>query len=89
MSGTQLMQVFDVSGPVTVVNTFLTRPFRNNYRCTFAVKRYGIATVQDSISCTFKCSESAAMLGFETVPVGDNDEITWDVATAGLAIQAI
>ena len=90
LSGTQRMQIFDVGGPVTVANTFLTRPFRNNYRCVFAVKPagQGLATVQDDVSCTFKCPESATVLGFETGPVGDNVEITWDVATAGLVIQA-
>ena len=90
LSGTQRMQIFDVGGPVTVVNTFLTRPFRNNYRCVLAVKPagQGLATVQDDVSCTFKCPESATVLGFETVPAGDNVEITWDVATAGLVIQA-
>ena len=90
LSGTQRMQIFDVGGPVTGTNTFLTRPFRNNYRCAMAVKPagQGIAAVQDNVSCKFDCPRNATVLGFETVPAGDNVEITWNIVTAGLVIQA-
>ena len=84
------MQIFDVGGPVTGANTFLRRPFRNNYRCAMAVKPagQGIAAVQDNVSCKFDCPRNATVLGFETVPAGDNVEITWNIVTAGLVIQA-
>ena len=91
LSGSQRMQIFDVGGPIAEADTtFLTRPYRNNYRCAMAVKPagQGAATVQDDVSCTFKCPDSATTLIFETVPAGDNVEITWDIATAGLVIQA-
>ena len=90
LSGTQRMQIFDVGGPITEANTFLTRPFRNNYRCAMAVKPagQGNAVVQDNVSCTFKCPDIATVLGFETVPAGDSVEITWDTTTSGLVIQA-
>jgi hypothetical protein len=90
VSWSQRMQIFDVGGTITAENTFLSRPYRNNFRCALAVKPagQGAATELDYVSCKFPCPESAATLGFETVPMSDNDWITWDTTTSGLVIQA-
>lgn len=90
LSGSQRMQIFDVGGPITEANTFLTRPYRNNYRCAMTVKAagQGAASIDDNISCTFPCPSSATTLGFEAVPRWDSVEITWDTTTSGLVIEA-
>ena len=87
LSGSKTVQIFDLGGPVSATNTYLTRPFRNNYRCTMRIKPagQGPAEIIDNVSCTnFDCP--SGVVGYEVVPQNDNVQVTWDTTTGGLVV---
>lgn len=87
VSGSKTVQIFDVGGPITTSNTFLSRPYRNNFRCTMTINPTGPATISTDISCgSFDCP--TGVVGFEVVPENDTVGVTWDTTSAGLIITS-
>jgi len=88
-SGTQKVQLFSVGGPILASNTFTSRPYRDISYGIFTVTADGATGTWDDIPIpTFPCPAIPTSLGFEVVPEGDTDYVSWDI-NAGLAIVVL
>jgi len=88
--GSSQAQVFTVGGPITQANTFNSRPYRDQHKGTFTAYPYGsgFASWVNQGGNTFDCPTGPTTLGYEVVPVGDNDAIYW-TAPRGLVILVL
>ena len=84
LTETQRMKIYKVDADkITDKVTFGTKPENQDTGCTMAVPPSGPATLEGGDLCKFTCPESATVLGFELVPAGENDKISWTANTSG------
>ena len=86
-TGSGQLQLFSTIGYPKDGNTYNSKPSTDKQLGAFQTSTTGAATLlQGFEGLTFACPSNTSNLGYEVHPVGDNDSVTWDIATGGFII---